>query len=76
MVAVRFFIREVSQRLSGVGRCKGVWVEFWGIGRASLYRALALPITSSFAIADAAMIIQTERALTEHFSFLGGSIIV
>ena len=34
------FIQGVSQRLSGVGRCNGVWVEFWGIGRACVYGAL------------------------------------
>ena len=31
------FIREVWQRMSGMGRENGVWVEFWGIGRASVY---------------------------------------
>jgi len=40
MVAVRFLIAEVWQRMSGMGRRKRFWGEFWGIGRASVYRAL------------------------------------
>ena len=40
MVAVRFLIRRVSQRMSELGRENGVWVKFWGIGKASVYLAL------------------------------------
>ena len=40
MVAVKVLIPEVTQRMSVRGRENGAWVEFWGIGRASVYRAL------------------------------------